>query len=504
MIKIKPYNPVKLVDLSFLGICSISSHHSATKPASIAIRAFGSKPISSQPCLSNLSICNPLTRVRYVVSLELQGSQDIICTFEGKKLRDQRRYFSYLLFILILTTVLVGLTWVNFRYSMQNPGGSDFLPRWLGTRLFLLTGESPYSDQTSEQIQQQFYGRTASPEEDQVLFVYPFYSIFIFGPFALIPDYNIARAVWMTALEIAVLGIALIGIRLSRWKPGPLGLGLLLLFALLYYYDLRALINANASILVALLVFTAFIAIRANEDAWAGFLLALATIKPQMVVLLLVFIIIWSISNRRNLIIWSLLGNLALMIAISSLLIPDWIWQMLRQVIAYPDYTLPNTPRAIFLEWLPGVGEQLGWGLLILMTATLIWEWRLARGKEFRWFYWTANLTLVGTSLIGIPTATENYIILLPCLLLVFSGFAQEWGTYGRFLIVLSYLLLSFGIWWLFLATLQVGDQPVQNPSLFFLLPVYLIFGLYGIRWRILRPERPLFDQWRDKNRLIN
>ena len=298
-------------------------------------------------------------------------------------MRDQRRYFGYLLFILILSTVLVGLTWVNFRYSLQNSGGSDFLPRWLGTRQFRLTGQSPYSDQTSEQIQQQFYGRAAHPDEDQVLFVYPFYSIFILAPFSLIPDYNIARAVWMTALEIAVLGIALIGVRLSRWKPGPLGLGFLMLFALLYYYDLRALINANASILIALFVFAAFLAVRAGEDAWAGFLLALATIKPQMVVLLLVFIIIWSISNCRNLIIWSLFGNLALMIAISSLLIPDWIWQMLRQVIANPGYPLPNTPRAIFMEWLPGVGEQLGWALLILVATMLIWEWQLARREGF-------------------------------------------------------------------------------------------------------------------------
>ena len=183
---------------------------------------------------------------------------------------DLRRYFANTFILLIASFILGGLTWVNYRYSLQNPGGSDFLPRWLGTRQFLMTGQSPYSDQTSEQIQRQFYGRLARPDEDQVLFVYPFYSIFIFAPFSLIPDYNTARAVWMTVLEAAVILIALMGVRLSRWKPFPLGLGLILLFALLFYYDLRALINANASILVALFIFTAFMAIRAGEDAWAG------------------------------------------------------------------------------------------------------------------------------------------------------------------------------------------------------------------------------------------
>jgi hypothetical protein len=94
------------------------------------------------------------------------------------------------------------LTWINYRYSVQNPGGSDFLPRWVGTRQFLMKAQSPYSDETTQEIQQRFYGRPARSDEDQVLFVYPFYSIFLFGPFALIDDYNLARAIWMTVLRL--------------------------------------------------------------------------------------------------------------------------------------------------------------------------------------------------------------------------------------------------------------------------------------------------------------
>ena len=66
--------------------------------------------------------------------------------------------------------------------------------RWVGTRQFLMKAQSPYSEATTQEIQQRFYGRAARNNEDQVLFVYPFYSIFIFGPFAMISDYNMARA----------------------------------------------------------------------------------------------------------------------------------------------------------------------------------------------------------------------------------------------------------------------------------------------------------------------
>ena len=242
-------------------------------------------------------------------------------------MNTSKRYLFIGLMILAGVVTLVGLTWVNYRYSQQSPGGSDFLPRWVGTREFLMKGLSPYSDETTQEIQQRFYGRPAESDEDQVLFVYPFYSIFIFSPFALIEDFTMARAVWMTVLEVGIVLIALGGISLCRWKISSLMLGFLLIFSLLSYYSIRPLINSNASVLVGLFVVGALLAIRAEQDSWAGLLLALATIKPQVVLLLILFILIWSLAERRHILFWSILGSLALMTAITSLLIPDWTWQ---------------------------------------------------------------------------------------------------------------------------------------------------------------------------------
>jgi len=411
-------------------------------------------------------------------------------------LKPTLHYLTIALLAILGIATLISLVWVNYQYSVQNPGGSDFLPRWVGTREFIMKGQSPYSEETTREIQQRFYGRSARPDEDQALFVYPFYSIFVFAPFALIPDFNLARAVWMTVLEVSIILIAIMGISFSRWKLTPAMLGALLAFAILWYYSIRPLINSNASILVGLFIAGAILAIRAEQDSWAGLLLALATIKPQVVALLILFVLIWSVSERRYIIVWSFLGNLALMIAVTSLLIPDWTWQNVRQIFAYPSYTLAGTPGEIFAEWMPGVGRQLGYALTTLLVATLIWEWRAALGKEFRWFLWTAFFTLTATTLVGIRTATENYIVMLPVVILVFAAWDQEWGKFGRGLVVVSYVLLLVGVWWLFLSTLQIGEQPIQHSIMFFPLPVFLIIGLYWIRWWILRPERPLWDQW--------
>lgn len=402
---------------------------------------------------------------------------------------------------LILGLIILALLFrANLYYSIQNPGGSDLLPRWVGVRKFLMEGVSPYSEETTLAIQQRFYGRPARAGEDQVLFVYPLYSIFIFGPFALIPDFNTARAAWMTVLEVSIILVAALSLLLNRWRLSPPMLGFLLLFATLWYYSVRPLINANASLLIAVLVVTAFLAVRAGHDALAGFLLALSTIKPQMVALLIVLTLLWSISTRRYVLLWSTVGSIALLSAVTALLIPNWIWQNAVQIVAYPDYTLPTTPGEIFTIWMPGVGARLGIALTVVMAATLVWEWRLAWGKDDSWFIWTALLTLTITQLIGIPTATENFMIMFPALVMVFTAWDEQWGRLGYVLIYFSMMLLFAGVWWLFLSTLvQADGQPVQSSIMFFPLPVFLLIGLYWVRWWVLRPERPLLDRLRNQ-----
>jgi len=379
---------------------------------------------------------------------------------------------------------LIGLTWVNYHFSQQNPGGSDFLPRWVGTRGLLLTGRSPYSNETTQEIQQRFYGRPAQPDEDQVLFVYPLFSILVFAPFAMIADFNLARGLWMTVLELGIILIILGAIYLSRWKISPVKFGLLFVFGLLWYYSIRALINSNASILVGLFLVGVFLAIHLRKDILAGSLLALSTIKPQVVVLLVLFILIWSLREKRHKLALSFVGTLSFLVVITLLLVPGWIYQNLLQLLSYPTYTLPGTPGAIFEQWLPHVGKKLGWILTFSMIILLIWEWRKLLRHKSHWFLWTSYFTLTVTTLIGIRTATENYVVLLPAVILIFAELDQEWGKLGQGFIVVSYVLLFFGVWWLFLATLIQGEQPIQNSVMFFPLPLFLIIGLYLIRFQ--------------------
>jgi len=106
-----------------------------------------------------------------------------------------RPNFVVNMLIILAILIVVGLTWANYQYTSQYPGGNDFLSRWAGTRYFLLNGQSPYSQETTDAIQNMMYGRAAKADEDQVLFVYPLFTIFIFAPFSLIGNYALASSI---------------------------------------------------------------------------------------------------------------------------------------------------------------------------------------------------------------------------------------------------------------------------------------------------------------------
>lgn len=408
------------------------------------------------------------------------------------------RYSRVLPFIVILAGILAlaGVTWGNYTFTQKNPGGNDFLVHWMGTRALLEDGISPYSDEVAVRIQTFAYGRPAQPGEHELRVAYPLYSAYLFAPFALIKDFALARAVWMTTLEAGLLAMVFLSLSLFRWRPAPLVLAVLLLFAIFWYHGLRPLINGNAVILVALLITGGLLAMREGADELAGVLFAFSTIKPQVVVLILVFVTLWSFWKRRWRLLGWMFGTVFLLVTSAALIIPDWLVQDLREVIRYPSYNPPGTPGAAFMTWWPNFGQRLGWALTGVVVLVLLVEWWFSRKLEMRGFLWTAGLTLTLSQWIGIQTDPGNFVILFPVLVMCLALMDEHWRGRGNIGIVAILLFLLASLWVLFLNTVQYGDQPVQSPVMFFPLPFFLLVLLYWVRWWAVRPPRPWLDQF--------
>ncbi len=391
--------------------------------------------------------------------------------------------------VLVGVILVASLFYVNLRFTRSNPGGNDFLPRWVATRVYLTTGQSPYSAEATAAIQDAIYGRAAEPDEDQALFAYPFYSVFLFAPFAFIPDYAVARAAWVTLQEIAIVVTAVTAISLSGWKPGRVLLAGFFLFALTWYHGARPLVDGNAAILVTAFFTGGLLAMRLNKDVMAGALFALSTMKPQMVVFPLAFVLIWSFWQRRQVVVGATLAILAGLVGLSFLLQPGWLIANLQQVLVYQSYLPAMTPAGIWAGWWGDYGRLVGWVVNVAVVLGLAIEWWQARNKSFERFLWLVCVTIAASPFTGLISTSSNYAIMMPVFVCIFGFWQKRVGSGAGQLAWVHLALLFFGLWILFLLTLQPGPQFRENLIMFFPAPIFLLLNLYWLRWGIARSE---------------
>lgn len=397
-----------------------------------------------------------------------------------------RPTFLLILLILLIVAGLAGLTWANYRFAAQNPGGNDFLARWMGAHKWLLEGLSPYDPQVSLATQEMIYGRPADPAKDEDIghFVYPLPSMVFFAPFGVF-DYPLARALWMTTLELALAALTLISLRLVAWRPSPWQMALMFLFSVLWYHGARTIIVGQFAAIEALLIAAALLFILREQDGLAGFLLALGVAKPQMLYLILPFILLWAYSQRRFRLIWGFLVSSALIFVISLAFIPNWPVQMIWQMLDYPEYSdRIGSLISIITSPLPGIQPQLNAALWIFLWGYLLVEWVLAWKKGPRWFLWTAAMTLVLTNFLTARAATTNYVMMIPALILIFRVWVERWGKKGQAVVWGVMAVALVGLWVLFIQTVQ-GN--LEQPAMYVPLPLFCLLGLWWVRWWFVR-----------------
>ncbi len=393
---------------------------------------------------------------------------------------------------------LVGLFWTNLNFVETNPGGNDFLPRWVGARQFISEGISPYSQESTLAIQEAIYGRPAAEGQDQALFAYPFYTIILIYPFTLIDSFNVARAQWMTLAEIAIVAIALLGTRLANWKASRNTLVAFLLFALLWYHGAKPLVDGNLSVLVALLVTVALYALKTKQDGLAGMCLALSTIKPQMAIWIIPLSMLWALSNKRRNLLGSFSLTMVILLLPSFLLQPNWLITNWGQVTSYSSYAPPGTLATILESWWGEQAGLWGWGISALLMFLMLREWWSMLGKPFPHYLWVACLTLAMTPFLGIPTTTSNYIVMLPIVMLpifalLFAGWTSRIGQASQKYEWASLGLLLIGLWVLFVSTILPVNQFNEHLIMFFPVPIFLVLNLYWLKWGMLLNEDPSY-----------
>jgi hypothetical protein len=399
----------------------------------------------------------------------------------------RRDSFLAILLPLLIGASLVGVFVASYRFTSHNRGEERFIVYWAGMRAWLVEGDSPYSDAAAAYIQE-LAVHTGDPD---ARVTYPLYGGFIFMPFAAIPSYALARALWMTALGVALLGSAILCLRLTGWRTSVGYLALFMFLGITSYPSLSLLISGNATILAALFLLASLDALRLERDASAGALLGLATIQPGVVVVVLPFILLWSISRKRWLVVTWFFGLLAVLSIIGVFFIPGWIVEWLRNLLHYSDYLSPAIPGAAFRNWWPGIGRQAGLLFTLILVISLFSEWWVARAKEFRWFLWAAGVTLIIAQWVGLPAGVENFITLFLPAAIIASALEARGGRKTRWVIGLVLLVLYGGTWGLYFS----AKEEQLRPAMLFLPPLALLLLSYWVRYWAIHPRRLLVEE---------
>ena len=337
---------------------------------------------------------------------------------------------------------------------------SDLYPRWLGARELLVHGRDPYGSDITREIQAGYYGRPIDPgrpndPKDQQAFAYPLYIVFVLAPTIGLPFTVVQKTfLWLLVLLTAVsvpLWLRALGWRLSTASQLAWILLVSGCFPVIQGIKLQQL-----TLLVAALVAAAIFAITRQHLVAAGVLLALASIKPQLVFLLVTWLCVWVWGNwrERQRLFWGFAVSIAVLVAGAELLLPGWIGEFRRASVAYYRYT-GSGQSLLDVALTPVFGRAVA---AVVVVALLVLVWRLRhvapQSLEFQW----SLAVVLATTLVLIPMfAPYNQVLLVPAVIFIVGKIHELWKT-GHVMRILIVVAAISVIWeWLAAGVLVVA-----------------------------------------------
>ncbi len=406
------------------------------------------------------------------------------------------REIQILILIGVVTIAVLGtLIGADLRLSHGLRGGGGFFAPWEGARSFLFSHADPHGSAVAARIQEDVYGRRAQAGENPYILNIPFFLLPLYFPFALLPDPATARGLWMFVNEVALVGIAFMTVRLIEWQPSRFFHAAFAVLSVFSLYSVVALVDGGPGILLGLLYIAIVSTYYNGWDELTGALLVLSLFAWE-IGLLFVVLMLWKIFQERR---WRILAGFLMvfliLVGLSLLIYPGWIFPFVISTLAALRASFGTTSFSVLMRLSPEYGEHASQALTVLLIILVLYEWAATRGEDMRRLIWAACLTLAVTPLLGFRTDLSNLVVLFPSLALIFAATASRWRG-GYWLASLLWLIAFLMPWALFVRWYWLHEQRSYD-YLFLFAPVFTVVGLYWTRWWFLRPPRTWFDHVR-------
>ena len=291
---------------------------------------------------------------------------------------------------------------------------------WAGiARELLLGGRNPYSAEITREIQQGYYGRPLDPTrpydpKDQQAFAYPAYVVFLLAPTIRLPFGAMQIGFRWVLFALAVVSV-LLWLRVLR---GKVSFGTTLIFVVLmlgWLPMVQGIKLQQLSLLVAGMLAACGVCLAGGWLFSAGVLLALATIKPQLVWPLVLWLLLWAGSEwrGRRRFVFGFGLTMLLLLGGAELVSPGWLRMFVAAIGQYHQYTQNESLLDVLL------GLILGRVLAVAsVLACGIYLWRRRTEPATSAEFGRAFALALALTVVIIPmSALYNQVLLAPAIL---------------------------------------------------------------------------------------
>ena len=403
--------------------------------------------------------------------------------------------FAYRSTVLLPWEKYVNEQYLDIAHGRLKAQLGDLYSPWIGTRELLLHGRNPYGTEVSHQIQMAFYGHTVeqrydmpgAPIIDEQRFVYPVYVVFLLAPianvsFPVVEEWAPLLLAMLTALSV------LLWLDLLRWRPTWIVIIAIVLFVLSSPQIMQGLRLRQLGIAVVFLLALSAWCIARRQLAMAGVLLAFSTIKPQITLLSLAWLLFWGLSDLKRR--WGLLAGFGIALGVlcgaGEIFLPGWARYFVQGLIAYRKYA-PKTSLLCLV--FGGIGG--GVISLLAVAAILVLAWRNRRkDASSAEFLNTLAASFVSAALVlPVVTPYNQVLLLLPTAMIL-----HQWSSLPKiarrvFAGVLAWPYICSSFLLLARPDLNSPKRLPLLPSALVLLVPYLVLLLFLL---LLASERKL------------
>lgn len=394
---------------------------------------------------------------------------------------------------ILILLALIGATVLNHRLASSFQKQDDFAPRWVAAREWMQSGSSPYSDSTHQATLELLNENGNEPFGlSQGRFVDPAWFVLFYLPISFVP-YSIARAIWMTLIELSLILSVVLSIRMAGLKMSTVELLITSILVLVFYPLFKTVLVISVNAPYIFLTLLAVHLARERQSTMAGLLFALSVWMVPLSLFLVILFMIWLGARRDNSLAKIFFSSIAFLVLVSLILFPGWVAEWFAAYLRlFPDFSWVRTPLMVFGELFPGASAQIAIILSLVVLVMMLVEWYGIGEREGRGFHWKLMLTLNLLYLFNLTSEGIYLIWLFAPLFSVFKYLIEKWRVSGRIIFWVTYLALIFIHWRRFQITQNWSTE--ESSLVILLLPAITFLGLQWFRWWATVSPKALID----------